>query len=64
MKKTKILYAAFVVSALVVVLSGCSKQEGPAEHAGISIDNAAESVGEHVQNAGEAIKDAAKSENK
>jgi predicted small secreted protein len=64
MKKTNFLYAAFVVSAVAVVLLGCGKQEGPAEHAGKSIDNAAESVGEHVQNAGEAIQNAAKSDNK
>jgi predicted small secreted protein len=64
MKKTKILYAVFVVSAAIVVLSGCGKQEGPAEHAGKSIDNAAQSVGEHVQNAGESIQDAVKSDNK
>ena len=60
MKPVKTLSAALVISALLVALYGCEKQEGPAEQAGKSIDNAAESVGEHVENAGEAIQDAAK----
>jgi predicted small secreted protein len=64
MKPVKTLSAALVISALLVALSGCEKQEGPMEKAGQSIDNATESVGEHVENAGEAIQDAAKGDNK
>jgi Flp pilus assembly protein TadD len=64
MKPVKTLSAALVISALLVALSGCEKQEGPMEKAGKSVDNATESVGEHVENAGEAIQDAAKGENK
>ena len=64
MKPVKTLSAALVISALLVALSGCEKQEGPMEQAGKSIDNAAESVGEHVENAGEAIQDAAKGDKK
>jgi predicted small secreted protein len=60
MKPVKTLSAALVISALLVALSGCEKQEGPMEKAGKSVDNATESVGEHVENAGEAIQDAAK----
>ena len=60
MKPVKPLSAALVISALLVALSGCEKQEGPMEKAGQSIDNATESVGDHVENAGEAIQDAAK----
>jgi predicted small secreted protein len=60
MKPFKTLGAALVISALLVALSGCEKQEGPMEKAGKSLDNATESVGEHVENAGEAIQDAAK----
>jgi Flp pilus assembly protein TadD len=62
MKPVKTLSAALVMSALLVALSGCEKQEGPMEKAGKSIDNATESVGEHVENAGEAIQDASKSD--
>ena len=60
MKPVKTLSAALVISALLVALSGCERQEGPMEKAGKSVDNATESVGEHVENAGEAIQDAAK----
>jgi predicted small secreted protein len=64
MKPVKILSAALVISALLVALSGCEKQEGPMEKAGKSVDNATESVGEHIENAGEAIQDAAKGDKK
>jgi predicted small secreted protein len=64
MKPVKTLSAALVISALLVALSGCEKQEGPMEKAGKSLDNATESVGEHVENAGEAIQDAAKGDKK
>ena len=64
MKTVKTLSAALVMSALLVALPGCDKQEGPMEKAGKSVDNATESVGEHVENAGEAIQDAAKSDTK
>jgi predicted small secreted protein len=59
MKSVKTLGAALAMSALLVALSGCEKQEGPMEQAGESIDNATESAGEHVEDAGEAIQDAA-----
>ena len=59
MKSYKTLGAALVMSALLVALSGCEKQEGPMESAGKSVDNATESLGEHVEDAGEAIQDAA-----
>jgi predicted small secreted protein len=64
MKPVKTLSAALVISALLVALSGCEKQEGPMEKAGKSVDNATESVGEHVENAGEAIQDAATGDKK
>ena len=64
MKPVKTLGTALAISALLVALSGCEKQEGPMEQAGKSIDNAAESVGEHVENAGQAIQDAAKGDKK
>ena len=64
MKPVKTLSAALVISALLAALSGCEKQEGPMEKAGKSVDNATESFGEHVENAGEAIQDAAKGDKK
>jgi len=59
MKPVRTLGAALVISVLLVALSGCEKQEGPMEQAGKSVDNATSSVVEHVENAGEAIQDAA-----
>jgi len=64
MKPVKTVSTALIMSALLVALAGCERQEGPAEQAGKSIDNATESVGEHVEDAGEAIQDAAKGDKK
>ena len=64
MKSVKTLSTALVMSALLVALSGCEKQEGPMEKAGKSVDNATESVGEHMEDAGEAIQDAAQGDKK
>jgi hypothetical protein len=59
MKLAKPLSTALVISAFLVALSGCEKQEGPMEKAGESVDNATESIGEHVEDAGEALQDTA-----
>ena len=59
MKPVQITNAVLIMSALLVALPGCEKQEGPMEKAGKSIDNATESIGEHVEDAGEAIQDTA-----
>ena len=48
----------------LVALSGCQKQEGPAEKAGKEMDKAAEKVGQQIEKAGEAIQDAAKGDKK
>lgn len=45
---------------LLAGLSGCKKEEGPAERAGKSVDNAVQKAGEKVEKAGEKIQDAAK----
>lgn len=49
-----------IQSVMLVVLSGCQKQEGPAERAGKNIDKATEQAGEMVEQVGESIQDAAK----
>lgn len=59
-KYKKIAIAALTLSALMLALPGCQKQEGPAERAGKSLDNAAEKAGDKVEKAGEKIQDAAK----
>ena len=64
MESVKTFSAALFISALLVALPGCEKQEGPMEKAGESIDNATDSVGEHVEDAGDAIQDAATGDTK
>jgi PBP1b-binding outer membrane lipoprotein LpoB len=63
MKLVKTIGTALLLSALLVALAGCSKQEGPAEKVGKDLDNAAKSVGDQVDKAGKAIKDAANGDN-
>jgi hypothetical protein len=60
MKLGKTLGTTLVMSALLVALSACQKEEGPVEKAGKAVDNAAENVGDKVEEAGERIQDAAK----
>jgi hypothetical protein len=64
MKLAKSVSAAVVMSALLAALSGCQKQEGPAERAGKEVDKATEKVGEQIEKAGDAIKDAAQGDKK
>lgn len=59
MHNKKTINAALIIGFALIALAGCQK-EGPAERAGKSIDNAASKVGEQVEKAGEAIKDATK----
>lgn len=56
--------AVMLVSALVLGVSACKKEEGPAERAGKSLDNAVQKAGEKIEQAGEKIQDAAKEANK
>jgi predicted small secreted protein len=60
MIKCKNAAAVLVVAVSAMALSGCQKQEGPAEKAGKQIDKAMSSIGEQIQKAGDKIKDAAR----
>jgi hypothetical protein len=60
MKLDKMALTALAMGALFVTLSGCQKQEGPAEQAGKKLDQTTEKVGEQVEKAGESIQDTAK----
>jgi hypothetical protein len=64
MELRKTAIAAAVASALMLMLAGCEKQEGPAERAGKEADKAAEKVGQQIEKAGENIQDAAKGNKK
>jgi vacuolar-type H+-ATPase subunit H len=68
---SKSIVAVLVLGALVGVMSGCQKKEGPAEKAGQSIDKATEKAGqkidkaveksgEKIEKAGEKMKDSTK----
>lgn len=63
MKLFQIASAALVATALFLALPGC-EQQGPAEQAGESIDNAAERAGDKIEETGEAIKDKAQGDNR
>jgi hypothetical protein len=64
MKLGATVSAALVMSALLVALSGCQKQEGPAEHAGKEVDKSVEKAGQQIEKAGDRIQDAAKGDKK
>ena len=59
-KISRSVVAVLVLGALVAVLSGCQKKEGPAERAGKEMDKAAEKAGQQIDKAADKIKDAAK----
>ncbi|MDP2172037.1 MAG: hypothetical protein Q8J96_16635 [Rhodocyclaceae bacterium] len=64
MKPINSVSAALLMSALLVALSGCQKQEGPAERAGKSVDQTIEKAGQQIEKAGEKIQDTAKGDEK
>jgi len=64
MKFGKTVSAVLGMSALLVALIGCQKQEGPAERAGKEVDKAVENAGQQIEKAGESIQDAAKRDKK
>lgn len=53
------LMRALLAGAVIAALSGCQKEEGPAERAGKAMDKAVESAGQQIEKAGEKIQDAA-----
>jgi predicted small lipoprotein YifL len=61
-KLGKTVTVAVAMTALLAALAGCEK-EGPMEKAGKEVDNAAATVGDKIEKAGENIQDAAKGEN-
>jgi hypothetical protein len=62
MKIVQTIGAALAMSALLVALPGCEKQEGPMEQAGKKADQGVEKAGEQIEKAGDRIQDAAKVE--
>lgn len=64
MKFRKHAVTVLAISALMVALPGCQKQEGPAERAGKAVDKAVEKAGQQIEKAGDKIQDAAKNDKK
>lgn len=64
MRLGKSINAALLVGAVLALLAGCQKQEGPAERAGKDADKAVEKLGQQIEKAGDGIQDAAKGDKK
>ena len=60
MKLVQAISTALAMSALLVALPGCDKQEGPMEQAGKKVDQGVEDAGKQIEKAGDNIQDAAK----
>lgn len=60
MKSGRNVAVALTMGVLVAAMSGCQKEEGPAERAGKAMDKAVDSAGQEIEKAGEKIQDAAK----
>ena len=63
MKIVQAISTALAMSALLVALPGCDKQEGAMEQAGKKVDQGVEMAGERIEKAGDSIRAAAKVEN-
>lgn len=63
-KLGKTVSFALVMSAFLLALSGCQKQEGPAERAGKEVDKTIEKAGQQIEKAGDSIQDATKGDKK
>jgi len=54
------IIAVLAAGILIAGLTACEKKEGPGERAGKALDNAVETTGKKIEEAGEKIQDAAK----
>ena len=60
MKIVQTISSALAMSALLVALPGCDKQEGAMEQAVKKVDQGVENAGEQIEKAGDGIQAAAK----
>jgi len=61
-KFAKTIATGIAATALLTALAACQK-EGPAERAGKSLDNAVDTAGQKIENAGDKIQDTANGKN-
>ena len=59
-KQRNRVIAGVGLTALIIGLAACEKNEGPAERAGKALDNTVQSTGQQLEKAGQQIQDAAK----
>jgi hypothetical protein len=64
MTQFKSLGATILVGAMLATVYACQKQEGPAERAGKSVDQAVDTAGKNIEKAGDKIQDSAKADRK
>lgn len=57
-KLGKTVTVTVAMTALLAALAGCEKNEGPMEKAGKEVDNAAATVGDKIEQAGDKVQDA------
>lgn len=62
MKLATSLCTVLLASAALVVMPGCSKKEGPAEHVGKEMDKGVAKVGEKIEKAGASIQESMQGE--
>jgi hypothetical protein len=55
---------AAMAGALVALLAGCPRNEGPGEKAGKAVDRAVDNTGKQMEKMGEQVRDAAKGDRK
>ena len=63
-KLSKSVWAALVIAALFVGLSGCQKKEGPVERFGKEIDKSVKKAGQQMEKTADKIDDTAREANK
>ncbi len=56
--------AALSAGLMLLALSACQKNEGPAERAGKEVDKAVANVGQQIEKTGDSIENAAKKDKK
>lgn len=61
---SRVLATTMMLGVTMIALSGCPRQEGPAERAGKELDQALEKTGKQIEKAGDRVQDAAKGEKK
>ncbi len=63
-KLNEMISAVLIMFVLMLAISSCQKQEGPAEQVGKQVDKSLGNATQQIDKAGDNIRDAAKGNNK